>query len=415
MSFNKPFFSHLASLFFTFLLFILQQPLFAQKYKSKILNISDLKSQSTILDSILSRPDYYRVQIQLTQVDRTKKGKVKLTDYAFRTDLNEYYYPASTVKFPIVLLSLQKLNELAKPGLDMNSSMETGANRPSQTEVFNDPTSRDGRASVAQYIKKILLVSDNDAFNRLYEMLGQEYINKSLQKNGYTKTQIKHRLSVSLPAEENRWTNPVSFYDTSCKLLFAQPAQYSRFSFPETTIKMGQGYIDGNDSLVNAPFDFSNKNRFPLADLHGMLKQFIFPEYKTRFKKFNLTDADRDFVMKYMSMVPRESDYPYYDSIRYPDNCAKFLYYGGPARRKEEGLQMFSKAGDAYGFMIDAAYFKDTVNNVEFILSAIIYCNSDGIFNDDQYDYNTVGLPFMSELGRVILNGERLRKARSKN
>ena len=116
---------------------------------SKILNINELKNQSTILDSILSRPDYYRVQIQLTQVDRNKKGIVKLTDYAFSSDLNEYYYPASTVKFPIVLLSLQRLNELAKPGLDMNSSMETGANRPSQTEVFNDPTSRDGRASVA--------------------------------------------------------------------------------------------------------------------------------------------------------------------------------------------------------------------------------------------------------------------------
>jgi hypothetical protein len=178
---------------------------------------------------------------------------------------------------------------------------------------------------------------------------------------------------------------------------------------------MGKGYINGADSLVNEPFDFSNKNRLPITELHAMLKQLVFPKNHGLYQSFNLSDADREFILRYMSMVPRESDYPSYDSVRYPDNCAKFLYYGGPARRKEDGLQMFSKAGDAYGFMIDAAYFKDTVNNVEFLLSAIIYCNSDGVFNDDQYDYQSLGMPFMSELGRVVLNGERLRKAQQGN
>ena len=47
-----------------------------------------------------------------------------------------------------------------------------------------------GRPTIAHYIKKILLVSDNDAFNRLYEFLGQQYINTTLHQMGYTEVQI---------------------------------------------------------------------------------------------------------------------------------------------------------------------------------------------------------------------------------
>ncbi len=45
-------------------------------------------------------------------------------------------------------------------------------------------------------------------------------------------------------------------------------------------------------------------------------------------------------------------------------------------------------------------------NKTEFMLSATILCNSDGIFNDDKYDYNKVGLPFMKKLGMLIYNYE---------
>jgi len=64
--------------------------------------------------------------------------------------------------------------------------------------------------------------------------------------------------------------------------------------------------------------------------------------------------------------------------------------------------------------LVDAAYFADFGNNIEFLLSAVIYCNSDGIFNDDNYDYDKVGLPFLKNLGRVIYEYE-LNRKRKKN
>jgi len=38
------------------------------------------------------------------------------------------------------------------------------------------------------------------------------------------------------------------------------------------------------------------------------------------------------------------------------------------------------------GFLFDAAYATDTVNQVECILSAVIYCSRAGIFNDDHFE-----------------------------
>ena len=34
--------------------------------------------------------------------------------------------------------------------------------------------------------------------------------------------------------------------------------------------------------------------------------------------------------------------------------------------------------------------------NVEFMLSAVIYTNEDEILNDGRYEYNTIALPFLA-------------------
>ena len=73
-------------------------------------------------------------------------------------------------------------------------------------------------------------------------------------------------------------------------------------------------------------------------------------------------------------------------------------------------IKIFNKPGDAYGFLLDISYIVDTVNKVEFMVSAVIYCNEDGILNDSQYDYDKVGYPFYKNLGQLIYHYELKRK-----
>ena len=368
-----------------------------------------LKSKPAIFDSVISGPVDRRVQILYTRIERDKKGQPHFTDHTYRANADEYHYPASTIKLPVAILALQKLNELQKEGLDRNTTMLTDSASPEQTPVLGDRSAADGRPTIAHYIKKILLVSDNDAYNRLYEFLGPDYINATLHRMGYTNTALVHRLSLPLTMEQNRRTNPVRFLSHDGKLVYFKPAQVATWVAPKLDIQLGVGYI-GKEGLVNQPFDFSNKNRFPLADLHRIIRSVLFPESVPNKQRFNLTKSDLEFLHQYMSMLPGESDDPRYEATDYWDTYVKFLYYGSEKNTYDPNIRVYNKVGDAYGFLIDGAYFHDVKNNAEFILSALIYCNSDEIFNDDKYDYDAVGFPFLKELGRAIHEHQTLKK-----
>ena len=367
-----------------------------------------METKPADFNHILNDQSGLQVQIIYSEINRDKKNRIQFRDHLYNVDDQRYFYPASTVKLPIAILALEKLRDLNIPGLDRNSTMITGAAGGRQTEVYNDPSAADGRPSIAHYIKKILLVSDNDAFNRLYEFLGQEYINNRLQAMGYSDVQILHRLDISLPEAENRWTNPVRFYDSTGKMLYEQAAVISKMSYASRQTKMGKGFMRGGQ-LVNEPFDFSAKNRMTLTTLHSILRSIIFPEAVTATQRFRLSPDDYLFLRKYMSMVPAESKRPAYDSTEVWDTYVKFLYYGAEKNKTEPGIRIFNKPGDAYGFMIDAAYLVNFNTNTECLISAVIHCNSDGVYNDDRYEYKTVGLPFMKALGQLIMRYEQTR------
>ena len=360
---------------------------------------------------ILKNREDLNVQIIYTQVNRKANGSTDLTPYYFNVNPDKYFYPASTVKLPIVLLALQKLNELKDKGIDRNTTMLTETGFSGQTAVFNDPAAVDGRPTIAHYIKKILMVSDNDAYNRLYEFLGQQYINEELRKKGYKNVQLLHRLNIFLTEAENRNTNPVKFYDISGQLLYEQAAKNNNVKYSVRKDSLGNGYYSGG-KLVNKPMDFSKKNRLGLEELNRILVSIIFPENLKAGERFNISEDDRQFVLKYMSQYPTESQYPPYaaDTVNYWPTYCKFLYYGAAKENPDANIRIFNKVGDAYGHMIDAAYIVDYKNKIEFFVSAIIYCNSDGILNDDQYDYASVGKPFMKNLGRVVYDYELKRK-----
>jgi hypothetical protein len=161
--------------------------------------------------------------------------------------------------------------------------------------------------------------------------------------------------------------------------------------------------------------DFSKKNRISLEDLSTILQSLVFPSKFAIGRRFNLTDEDRLFVLKYMSQYPTESTYPPYSAdTSYWSAYSKFLLFGSDKKPLPANIRMFSKSGDAYGQMLDVAYIIDQQNGVEFFLSAVIYCNTDNIMNDDKYDYDKTGLPFMKHLGEIIYQEELKRKKKNK-
>jgi beta-lactamase family protein len=361
--------------------------------------------------SVVANADEHRLQILYTQIDRDAANRPTFRSFPYRLT-DAYFYPASTVKLPAAVLALEKLNDLAVPGLSRDTALRTEAGTPAQTAVERDPSKADGLPTIAHYIRKIFLVSDNDAFNRLYEFLGQKEINERLWRRGFTDARILRRLEAALDPEENRVTNPFVFFDGE-RVVYRQPLARNpeAWAVDRPDVRQGRGFLrDGK--LVLEPFDFSHSNYLSVRTLQGVLKSVLFPEAVPDGERFHLTEDDYRFLYTSLSMLPRESAEPAYpDREEYWDSYGKYFLFGDSKAPIPSHVRIFNKVGEAYGYLIDDAYVVDFDAGVEFLLTAVILVNADGIFNDDKYEYDEIGLPFLARLGRAVYEHE-LRRER---
>ena len=359
---------------------------------------------------ILANPKEYRLQILYTQINRDKNNVPHFKEFTYNLNPKEYFYPASTVKMPLAFLALEKINNLKIKGLSKSTQMVYDSVSDRQEQIYNNPYSINGVQNIEQAVKEIFLVSDNNAANRLFEFVTPHTVHEQLAKKGYKDVYIRNRIELGRTAKENRSTQAINFFNEQGKIIYHQPAAFNNDSLPYYNAFIGNGYLNNQDSLIKGPLNFSDKNRIYLSDLTHILKSVIFFEQTPPSQRFNLTTEDRKFLLHYMHTLPTESQYPTYDSVNFWPNYCKFLYTGSEIGPFPNNLKIFNKVGDAYGFLLDIAYIMDPEKKVEFMLSAVIYCNSDGIINDSKYDYDSVGFPFYKNLGQLIYNYELQRK-----
>lgn len=375
-----------------------------------------LAAHSASFDSILSQPGVYQVQIIYTQIDRDNQQRPRFTQYAWNLDETRYFYPASVVKMPLAVLSLEKLNNLQRngfPDLTRETPYLLDSLRPFQANYKREPTAPTGLPTLSHDILQVFAVSDNDAYNHLFEFLGRADINRSLHEHGYWNTGIVHRFNY--PGRDNRYAQPITFYNQH-GVVYQEGERFTDRPWlnPQQNLRQGRAYIDSRDSLVRQPFDFSRKNWFSLGDMEKMLRAILFPESVPPENRFCLQPDDYRFLWQCMGMFPRECPAPVYDTLQYWDSYVKFFVEGDSRQPLDGRVRAFNKVGEAYGFLTDVAYVVDFELNVEFVLAATICCNSDGIFNDGVYDYDQTGFPFLANLGRAVLEYERRRHKKVK-
>jgi hypothetical protein len=346
-----------------------------------------LSSKNPKIKRVMDSIENYQVQIRYTQIDR-RNDSVIFTDYDFQVNDSNYFYPASTVKFPTAVLALERLN--TTDTLSMNTKYYVEGDTIESTFKLD--------------VSEIFAVSDNLANNRLVELLGFEEINNSLRKKGITPVRIAHRLGQH---SDDLRTKPLIVYlnDSSTgitkSILNKTPLELNLLN-----ITKGSGYYQ-DDILIIEPFDFSSKNYFPISSQHNLIKRVIFPQNFNISERFNLSDEQRKYLLSTMHTVPRKAGY---DQNSYYDGYCKFFIYGDTKENIPEHLEIYNKVGFAYGTLTDCAYIKDTEKNIDFLLTATILVNKNGIFNDDAYEYDEIGIPFLAQLGREIYQQELKRK-----
>ena len=357
---------------------------------------SILKDKNPLIKNVYRNKEKQNIQILYTQIKKDSAGNPELIEHQFQVDDSKYFYPASTMKLPIVALTLQKINELRNESLNIAVD--------SRISISFDETKRE-EETFKDLIAKIFLVSDNSASNVLINFLGYNYFNEQVKKIGLSNTILNHKFNPD-PFVKNNWNIKNDEGKTISSSSVLSQIEHRTIS----NLKQGKAYIS-NGEKTELPLDFRFKNRGSLRDLDGVIKRIIYPELFDKSSRFNLTDEDYNFLRYWMSRFTYEdigADY-IKDSI-YFDSYNKFFIYGDIRSSIDRKIRVYNKLGQAYGTLTDISYIKNYEDDVEFFLSATIYVNENEIMNDNIYEYEKKGIPFLAEFSRQVYQHEKSRK-----
>lgn len=383
-----------------------------QRTKSNSDFLVRLMMTDPFLRTYIDRASEYEIQIIYTQIHRDSLRNPSFTQYSYRLNSKEYFNPASLVKWPLILLGLEKINNLQKdiPDISIYNKIDFEGALSCLPWTGKDNLSQDRVPRLANYIKEMILVSDDNAYNRMYDFLGQAYINKRLQEMGYDSLRVMSRFA-SCGIEENRSTPAACFYDNSGKLIYRQSEAYNPEPLfnPLGNVLKGKAHQNAEGKLINEPKNYSRFNNMSLQDINDLMFFTFFHEQAPADKKFNLSDDDYGLLYKYTAMYPAESEFPAFQTNKrkYPTHLKKYLYYGkNSAITNVPGLRIHNMVGESHGTLSDIAYFVNPLTGVEFMLSAVINTCFEGVIASSHYHYTDKGQPFLAHLGKLIYNYE---------
>lgn len=370
---------------------------------------------------LLADPAAHRLQV-LLRVPRRDGDEWRFDTHDFRLDA-EYFYPASTVKTAAAVAALEEIAALRRRGVEVaeDTPMRIGPQFEETEAQQGDPSNRDGDAiTVAQEVRKLFLVSDNEAFNRLFELMGRDSVNRSMHRLGLDSAHIVHRLSERRTPDENRQFPMIEFLGPDGEVVHRLeerveelPTSNAAEGQTGADRDLGQAFMEGGEK-TERPFDFRVKNRFGLADLQALNVLLLRPDLAPLLEGWTgalprLGAGQLDLVRRAMSELPRQSTNPVYDPQEAPDHWVKFLLPGLRRVVPAGDLKVYNKIGRAYGFSIENAYVVDERSSDgdaaperAFFLNVVLYTNANQTLNDDTYEYEAADR-FLEDLGAEIV------------
>ena len=370
-----------------------------------------LRRSPSSLQDILVGAQEHRVQILVSPVrrDPSRHGAFRLERFGYRLGA-EYFYPASSIKLCAAVAALQTLEELESTATGaglLNSPFEIAPLFPGDPVQLEDASNLvGGRITVGHEIRKLGLVSDNRAFNRLFDLVGHGGIHQRMRSLGLSSAVVNHRLSEARSIPDARSSAAVTFRPLDHPTV-GLPARTSSLELTNRAerLQVGDAYLRG-DERVSLPMDFTARNGITLQDLQDLLIKVVRPDIDLATPGLSLRLAHRQFLVAALTQFPCESTNPAYPAGDFPTDSFKPLLPGVRRVLSEtqagRRVECTCKIGQAYGFTVENAYLRNPLNGEAVFVTAVIYTNADGVLNDDRYEYEQVAMPFMADLGEWI-------------
>jgi beta-lactamase class A len=282
-----------------------------KNWRGKVLFVKVNETQKT------SQFDYY--YYQAIYRDTNKNNFQDSNDQGF-------FNPASTVKVGISALVLEQLNQMKLP---------------KETEYRILGSSR--WYSFDKDIKRVLIISDNEASNRLILFLGFQNLNLKMRTKGLNSFSV-NRLMLNQGTLVNSPAFEIRFQRTITQLPPQTVFQY--FSCFEVKQKLG--------------------NCASATDLAEILIRLVQPDVYSPEKKFDLREEDRLWLQEVMSQTPQEAGFDYEDTFcRFLEPLSQKIAYKTGKLLSKCGVSLFSHT------FVDTSFLKTDEGVKYYIVFAV--------------------------------------------
>lgn len=349
----------------------------------------------------VARDPVHAVQVRWLRSVRDADGARRWSTHDWGMTPRRWFPAASVAKLPMALLMAEAVQAA---GGDADSVLRLHA-PPVSGEWGDEPFDE----SFARGLARTFAISGNKPFNRWYELLGVDAVHRRLVELGYPHARLIARLGSSDIDANRRSGGGELLSSRGDRLRRFAPAVGVARRFPFGAALLGEGWRNDDGSVTPGPHDFSHANFLPLADALRMLQAFLRPDSVPASQRWRIDDPLRARLLRALSLRPRDSIDPVFPETDHPDGYARWFLVGDGRERYPDGVTVFGKSGMAYGSLSEVACVVDRASGAECLLAASIRVNADGIYNDDRYEYDGIGLPFMAALGRAVLAIERER------
>lgn len=344
--------------------------------------ISLLKGKDKLIDLVLNNQDKYHLQINFTRVDE-RKSDITLHDYTLNKD-KYYFHPASLIKLPIAITSLELISKYEEEfGIDLNTFVH------SETCSCDFNTDRyvnsKARPNLDILLREMLVMSNNDAYNFFYNLSGPTYFNQRMKE-----------LSLNNIILRNR------FY-SGCTYQGANEHGGLYFQKSNSSNKYKIGCI--KDSVQNIEqtvyLNYANSrtsNVVSLHSIHRLMIQLFYPQSFSPDFKLSISNKNLEFLKSTLSSYP--NSVPNYQNV--PNHFHKYLMPSIFLNNNTSKIKIYSKNGNAGGYISDVMLLSDEENNVKYFLSISMLNYKQKSYYKRRVVYTTPGIDVFRKISNVL-------------
>jgi hypothetical protein len=245
--------------------------------------------------------------------------------------------------------------------------------------------------------KEMLIMSNNDAYNFFYDFVGPRHFNKRMNALNFPNIILRNRFSSGCGGEKAQLHGGITFIKEAANLKFAINCQTDSLQ-------------DKTQSIYLNEAGAQSYNLVSLYSLHQLMKQLFYPVTTSGAPKLNISEANLQYFKQTISSYPKSI--PDYNS--YPNHYHKYLIPPGFINNNDSTLKIYSKNGNAGGYISDIMYFTDEKNKVKYFLSVSIYNASNKYYYRRRAYYTNPGIDFFRQLSKVLYNYEKDKKIMQK-